>query len=469
MSSGEDFEEEMSNAKVGRRTYLITYSNADVDKFPTRKGFGEMIQKYFDASFNAGKSATKTVYFACAQEKHANGAPHYHVSLKLSNVKKWAEVKRSIQKNEGIVLNFSDKHGYYVAAYRYICKEDNAVYTSPGHPKHDEIASPATKKCSAVYRKKRRSYESATASATSSGGATGSDTPRRDSSTPKPKRICNLDVAEFVLKNRISNVTELFAVANTRKQDGERDLARFVLNKTDKQLEEVIEKAYRLTNAGHELTRQNSSRFEILKQKSEGECVESCDKLWLTSALEVLEKNKIHPVLYANAVRELLVQGRGKWRNLYIMGNANCAKTFMLKPLEDIYKCFCNPAKDKYAWVGADEAEIILLQDFRWDSETIAWKCLLLLLEGETVKLPAPKNHFARDVVISGDVPIFATSKDRIKYLGPNNALDEREDKMMDCRWKVFHFTYEFPEEEQKQIKPCGRCFAELALTGHIE
>ena len=75
----------------------------------------------------------------------------------------------------------------------------------------------------------------------------------------------------------------------------------------------------------------------------------------------------------------------------------------MLKPLELIYDVFSNPANDKYAWVGADTAEIIVLQDFRWCRDSIPWKDLLLLLEGETVKLPAPKNQFSTDVVIKKD------------------------------------------------------------------
>ena len=91
-----------------------------------------------------------------------------------------------------------------------------------------------------------------------------------------------------------------------------------------------------------------------------------------------------------------------------IIGPANCGKTFMLKPLELIY-VFSNPANEKYAWVGADTAEIIVFQDFRWCHDSIPWKeDLLLLLEGETVKLPATKNQFSIDVVIKKDTPIFA-------------------------------------------------------------
>ena len=79
----------------------------------------------------------------------------------------------------------------------------------------------------------------------------------------------------------------------------------------------------------------------------------------------------------------------------------------MLKPLEAIYNVFLKPANDKYAWVGADSAEAILLQDFRWSREMIPWNDLLLLLEGETVKLAVPNNQFSSDVIISKDTPNF--------------------------------------------------------------
>ena len=89
---------------------------------------------------------------------------------------------------------------------------------------------------------------------------------------------------------------------------------------------------------------------------------------------------------------------------------------------------------------------------------------LLLLLDGETVKLLAPKNQFSSDIVIEKDTPIFATSNSRIAYVGKFNASDERETEMMAIRWKVIEFKHQIPESEQKRVQPCGRCFAELAL-----
>ena len=75
-------------------------------------------------------------------------------------------------------------------------------------------------------------------------------------------------------------------------------------------------------------------------------------------------------------------------------GPANCRKTFLLKPLKPIFwdSIFENLDNDKYAWVGADRASLLLSNDFRWSKEMIKSHDLLLLLENKIVKLPAPKN-----------------------------------------------------------------------------
>ena len=162
--------------------------------------------------------------------------------------------------------------------------------------------------------------------------------------------------------------------------------------------------------------------------------------------MEVLLLNRIEVVVFASYIFELLVQGRSKLRNLMIYGQTNCAKT--LKPLARTFgnRLFDNPANDKYAWVGADKAEVILLQDFRFCREVITWKDLLLLLEGETVKLPAPKNHFTTDVVISSDVPIFATLKAPIVFKGPHNVVVQQRSFSWSTKLRICLFRDSFAQ-----------------------
>ena len=158
--------------------------------------------------------------------------------------------------------------------------------------------------------------------------------------------------------------------------------------------------------------------MDVVRDHANGECIPGCDAQWIKCAEEVLKQNKIHPILFGSAIRELLVKGRGKYRNIMIVGPSNCGKTSFLSPLREIFHTFSNPAKDKYAWVGAEKADIIFLNDFRWSEELISWNVFLKLLEGDLCHLPAPKNHYATDLCIDTDTPIVATGKEEIQYQG---------------------------------------------------
>ena len=450
---------QMQNSRLPRRTYLITYSQADLSKFPTRKDFGKCMKKHF----NKGSGKVKVQHWACSREKHQNGGDHYHVSLKLTGAKRWKSVKESITASEGIMVNFSDQHDNYHSAYRYICKEDTSVEHSKHHPNLDNISSPRTKKSTRAYRESRKSK-----------CAEDRETPEPPSKKPsntkqKPKRLSKLDVSEFMVKHNIDRATELFAAADVRKKEGQSDLAAFVLSCSKKSLNDLIENTWEMQRATATIAREKTSRMELLEKARASSCVDGCDMEWYTSAREVLKNNEINPYVYADAFRNLLKRGRGKFRNIMITGPASCGKTFMLKPLELIYETFRNPANDKYAWVGAEQAEVILLQDFRWTSELICWNSFLLLLEGELVKLPSPKNQFATDVCINTDVPIFATSKAAVEFRGRHDSRDPNEDGMMGDRWNYFRFCKRIPQEQQKSITPCPRCFAELVFLGESE
>ena len=90
----------------------------------------------------------------------------------------------------------------------------------------------------------------------------------------------------------------------------------------------------------------------------------------------------------------------------------------------------------------------MLLNDFRGSNELIIWQDLLLLLEGEPVKLAAPKNVLSEDIYIISDIPIFATSISMTEFCGHYNTADDMEDEMTKVRWRVFSFSHVFPMED---------------------
>ena len=106
------------------------------------------------------------------------------------------------------------------------------------------------------------------------------------------------------------------------------------------------------------------------------------------------------------------------------------------------------------------------MNDLRWSAQLIPWHDFLLHLEGQAVHLPAPKSHFAKDVLLTGDTPMFCTTSHELHHI-KYSVVNERETEMMAVRWRVFQFHRQIPESEQKNIRPCERCFAELVLADH--
>ena len=435
--------ESLSSRDV-RRVYLITYSQANLEIVPTREAFARIILDAFD---NAVPESNATViHWVCSQESHADGGLHYHMAVKLSGRRRWLPVRNYIDQEYGVQVNFSDRHDNYYSAWTYTTKEDSSSLQSTNHPDLRNDGAPITTNASCALRERRLGEGD------------------EDTSNKKGKRKRSLsifDVSQIAVDRRMKTRLELVALASQQKREGKTDLAQFIANRGSKAVEEALSIGWEMENAESELARSKLSRVEIVYRELESPCVDGCQGKWLEMAEQVLQRNGISRDEFSEAVRNLLQQGRGKYRNVFLKGPANCGKTFLLNPLNTVFKTFTNPATTTFAWLGAQTAEVIFLNDFRWCSQIIPWHDLLLLLEGQKVHLPAPKTHFSEDIEFTRDTPIFCTSKEELTFVR-GGVLDERESHMMRDRWKVFALQSPIPEEEQRITPNCPHCFAKL-------
>ena len=326
-----------------------------------------------------GDSAVKVSHWTCFREFHQDAGFHYHCSVEITGNKKWISVKSRLTEIHNIVVNFSDKHNFYISAYRYFCKQDNNVAHSQGHPNLAEAKSPRTKKpieCNRAASKKRR-FSSACSVNTA----------------PKKKRLANSELSDFIKEHNIKNYLELLAIAQIRKEEGETDIHEYVLSHQEKYAKELIKKTWDIVQAPENLKQLNLTRMEELVAAAKTNCITGCNKPWLECALELLRLNNIDFSGFSDALYNNLRYGRGKFHNVILVGPTNAGETFMFKPLKQIFgkKLSENPFNDKSGWVGADKASVILLQDYRWAKEPIPWKDMLLILEGETLNYLPPK------------------------------------------------------------------------------
>ena len=456
-------DEKEINLRCVRQVYLITYSQADEVRFPSRISFADAVL------FSFNDTPAKVVQWCCCLEKHSSKGIHYHMTVKLDRNERWLQSKKFLLEKCGISVHFSAIHANYYSAWQYVTKQDSRFIQSVGHPDLANYHQPRTTLASLAKHSRPRKTPSCAAQTEYTSAVDYETTDDEISETNakgakrKKKRISSYEMSEIIVAKNIKTRTELLALAREQKLEGKTDIAEFIVNRGSKVVAEVLETAWEMEGAQKTLERQKKSRIELLEEARVGECVESCNGQWLNCAREVLQRNGVEEGYFAGRVYELLEKGRGKYRNIMIVGAANCGKTFLLNPLNVIYNTFSNPACTSFAWVGAEKAEVLFLNDFRWSSSVIQWHYFLLLLEDQLVHLPAPKSHYAKDIVFNGDTPIFATGKNPIVFV-KNGLLDEKETEMMNVRWKIFHFHAQIAREKQKELPACGKCFATLIL-----
>ena len=423
------------------RFFLATYSKADLEKCPSRKAFAEILSAGF-SSVAGGRD--NIAYWAVSLEPHAVDGVHYHASLMMNTTRRYKAVARRIKEEYEINVWFREGYTTYFDAFSYVKKTDKYYVTSDNHPVLDN--SPPKNIRRALETRKRSN----------------SDSNKQEKSINKkkknPPRLRNPDVEKIIVDNSLTTELQLAAFAEEQSELGKKDLSDWYVSRTDKQVTELIDRVWRKKNARAMLERKKMTRWQLMEDALKGDCTsEGCR--WLPMAEEVLRNNNIDKNEFRSSVKELLLKGRGKGRNLYLHGPSNCGKTFLLRPLSRVFKVFANPPSSTFNWVGANEAEVVFLNDFRYSENVLCWSDMLNLLEGHLIMISMPKNTNSKDVEWKEDTPIFATAAAPMSRVVGGQLLDS-ETTMIQNRWKHFQFTKAMSEEAIVEQPPCGRCFA---------
>ena len=425
--------------RVVRKVYLITYARADAALCGSREDFATMVIE----AFNFENGAPRLLHWVVCREPHEEGGHHYHMAICLSANKRWGPVKRRLQER-GVVVHFQERRDVvnYVGAYIYVCKSDRDVLHSDPHPDLDNVVQYRTANASAANRRGRNTKK-------------------------EKKKLSNLNVMMIIRSKGIKDETALLALADENFDQGHTALMEYLANTPERKYKELISKVWKIAASRTELQRQQTTRMEKIWVAVNEKCIEECgdDTLWLEMAREVLTNNHINAYVFAAAVRNLLQHGREKGGNILITGARDCAKTFILRPLTKIFRCFTNPSSGTYAFVGIQNKEVAFLNDLRYNTLMLPWQDFLNLLEGMEVHIPTPKTHYAEDIELETDIPFFATSIGPIQFSGKSVDADG-ENAMMATRWHEFKFTHSIPKSQQIKFPPCPRCFAELILMG---
>ena len=111
---------------------------------------------------------------------------------------------------------------------------------------------------------------------------------------------------------------------------------------------------------------------------------------------------------------------------------------------------------------GLIDAEVILWQDFEYDSKTLNFSDLLRLLVGERIgiRIPGQKN-----VSCNNAAPLFYSALEKIAP-GRSASSFLRKATAMDERFTIRQWNRPLPAAQRRPDFPhCASCFAALMLT----
>ena len=464
-SDDEDLSQPLSPRAL-RRTHFITLARADLSIFPDSATFAAKMNECFEAK------GRRVEQWACCQEDHRDGVPHYHLLVKIGgkNCQRFEPVKEEIKKRCGVIVHFTKQStGGYSAGYRYITKFGMArVSHSPNHPHLEAIAQSRTAKCRASFTQKNKERKRSAA-------ADAGPEPKK----AKAVRLRLGDVGKLISDLGIETYTRLEAIAQERRENGDNDLFDFIARTRKSHTIELIERMNSLKTAKERLTEDSLSIPEKLERASKEPCVASCgeQKKWLQFAKHIISLNSplnrissaelLTVELFAKLLRRCLYEGRGKENNIFLTGVRDCGKSFLLQPLSLILNCFQNPSKGNYPWIDLEGKDCLVMNDFRYYPELIKWNDLLLLCEGDTVQFPRPMSTFSSNLTIeaSNKLPILATGREPIRHRDLDGVEHPDETEMMNVRWVYIHINKPLRNID-RTCKPCPRCFVELLRTG---
>ena len=106
--------------------------------------------------------------------------------------------------------------------------------------------------------------------------------------------------------------------------------------------------------------------MRLIEKSLKEQCVEGCQSLWFKCAVEVLKNNDVNRFVFAAAIRELLKKGRGKNRNVIIVGPANFAKDILFDRHTPIFATSKEPIEFVGKRGAVDEKETEMM-NVRWN------------------------------------------------------------------------------------------------------
>ena len=278
-------------------------------------------------------------------------------------------------------------------------------------------------------------------------------------------RLSSLAFFDLCRKRDLATREALWAKATELSEAGDRGLLAYLL---DNDWEGQFGKVLTALGAQERQRRAKLSREALLEEHlATHPCVCASTGQCYSLMKDLLRKNGLDGQLQADVLGALRA-GRNKMRNVCIVGDTNCGKSFLFKGMKEIFFTYERPDGGNYQLEKILDKELVMLNDFEYDSsakEWLGWGYFKNLLEGGSIPVGRPKNR-GGDETWKSDAPVLMTAPQKVTLTRYGKEV-LKESRQMDTRILYRYFTYTIPEHEREEVTHhCGHCTAKLYLEG---
>ena len=282
---------------------------------------------------------------------------------------------------------------------------------------------------------------------------------------------------DYIVANKISDKSILYSHLEQRTSD-KIEPAREFFFRHFKDIPTLLATAWDIQASTDNLKRLKMSPWDLVCAAARDKCV--CDGLKIPLMRDNLrvqcenfppqmsQEEKPEEAKLMAAITRTLQVGAEKFNNLFFYGPRNAGKSCAIDPVTYIFGAkltHTRPAgKCNFPLQGIVSKKVAVLQDLRPQSMRIGWDSLLVLLEGQHVAVPMPRNVNSEDVTWSAKgMPFFISGSDKLRISTEDayrEGVDAEKNAMMAARLRYFYFPHSRSERDCKRCPPCGSCFS---------
>lgn len=461
-------DEQVCEDKPARLFHIIFSHPSSPDmKAPkdfTKQEFGNLLlSKAAELYTNRNKVLRLSVF----EEKHESGESHFHCPMSLDKPQRPTRLREALAK-EKVYVYFQTEHTYYWGILVYLAiptpqkqHVDTSPWLGPGHLPVEECLAEIPRGAARSTKDRCVAWLG-----------------KRGKGMAKPRSMDHMEFGKWVIKHHLKTKSQVMAAVQKGSLPDAGAAEAYVWRYAQR-LDQQLQFAWDFQEAPKRDIEERKTVWDMIKEAASRDCV--CEGRWIPllesnldfqcqgfpSHIDESEKPLPHPFRAAHI--STLQSGAKKFNNLFIYGPRNAAKSFSVDPLVQILTerwTYTRPVgKSNFPLQAVLGKKLMLLQDLRPSSLRLSWDSLLVLLEGQDVLIPLPRNQCSSDARFSArGVPIFITAGEKFR-MPLEEALRERVDPtsqedMMHARMNYFCFPRTIPKNTLQECVACGSCYA---------